>query len=41
MILGEYRYFVWKNASQNTKWLYIPKIGGGMAPLAPPGYAYV
>ena len=41
MILGEQHYFVWKNASQSTKWLYFPKIWGDMAPLAPPGYAYV
>jgi len=33
-ILGEWDYFVWKNASQSTKWLYFLKIGGAW-PLWP------
>jgi len=34
MILGEQHYFVWKNASQSTKWLYFPKTWGAW-PLCP------
>jgi len=36
LILGEEHYFVWKNASQSTKWLYFPKIWGGAWPLSLP-----
>ena len=36
LILGEWPYFVWKNASQSTKWPSFLKIWGGMAPLDPP-----
>jgi len=28
MILGEWHYFIWKNAFQSTKWLYFPKFLG-------------
>jgi len=28
MILGEWHYFVWKNASRRTKWLYFQTFGG-------------
>ena len=35
LILGEQHYFVSKNASQSTKWLYFLKIWGGRWPLCP------
>ena len=35
VILGEWHYFVWKNASQST-WLYFPKIWGGHGSFGPP-----
>jgi len=41
LILGEEHYFVWKNASQSTKWLYFLKIRGVAWSLSPPpDYAY-
>jgi len=41
LILGEQHYFVWKNASQSTKWLYFLNIWGRHGPFGPPpGYAY-
>jgi len=36
LILGEYHHFVWKNASQSTKRLYVLKICGGAWSLLPP-----
>jgi len=39
LILVEKHYFVWKNASQSTKRLYVLKILGAWH-LCPPGYAY-
>jgi len=36
LILGEKHYFVWKNAYQSTKWLYVLKTFGGTWPLCPP-----
>ena len=35
LIFGEKHYFIWKNASQSTQWLYLPKTWGSMAPLPP------
>jgi len=40
LILGGKRYFVWKNASQSTKWLYFLNFLGDHGPFAAPGYAY-
>jgi len=41
LILGEQHYFVWKNASQSTKWLYFLRFGGSPWPLwLTLGYAY-
>jgi len=36
LILGEWHYFVWKNASQSTKWLCFLKIFGGHGASGPP-----
>jgi len=37
---SEQQYFVWETASQSTKLQGMLEIWGGMAPLAPHGYAY-
>jgi len=36
MISGEQHYFLWKNVSQSTKWLYFPEIFGGHGPFGSP-----
>ena len=35
LILGEWHYFVWKNASQSTNWLYFLNILGEHGPFGP------